>query len=332
MLVSISLSSYSILIMIIITAMICLLHASLISISVITSVDGFINTGGGGIGLTHHRCHFVHQDMKIRAYYPSKQQQHQHHYFLKTNTSRRSSSLLLTSGGRMCGNNPRISSSSSQLLMSSSSSYSSIEPSSSRRMMNNNKSTAVYTLILISILSFAGDNILHLPIFRSMYLYHRNPYWWQLVTSTFCHGDKAHLSGNLFLLLLFGKSVEDELGSTGLILSYIFCGVVANLVSLLMLPKYTVSLGASGAVFGLFSVSILSRLSSWRDIFDWRNIIEVGVLGQFVFSQFLNEVKTAASGGIVGINHVAHLSGAAAGIGMILILRMLLQILEKKKK
>ena len=200
-------------------------------------------------------------------------------------------------------------------------------------MMSNNKSTAVYALILISILSFLGDNILHLPIFRkTMYLVHRNPYWWQLITSTFCHGDKAHLSGNLFLLLLFGKSVEDELGSTGLIFSYIFCGVVANITSLVMLPKYTVSLGASGAVFGLFSVSILSRLSSWRDIFDWRKIIEVGILGQFVFGQFLNEVKTAASGGIVGVNHVAHLSGAAAGIGMILILRMLLQILEKKEK
>jgi membrane associated rhomboid family serine protease len=309
-------SNSSSIILIIITVMI--LYASLLAIS-ITSVDGFINTGGGGRGrgrgLTHHRP-FVHQDMKIREYHSK---QHQHHYFLNTNTSWRSSPL--TSGGRMHGNNLR------------SSSDSSIKPSSSRRMISNNKSTAVYALILISILSFAGDNILHLPIFRkTMYLYHRNPYWWQLVTSTFCHGDKAHLSGNLFLLLLFGKSVEDELGSTGLIFSYIFCGVVANIISLLMLPKYTVSLGASGAVFGLFSVSILSRLSSWRDIFDWRKIIEVGVLGQFVFGQFFNEVKTAASGGIVGVNHVAHLSGAAAGIGMILILRMLLQILEKKEK
>ena len=317
----------------------------LISVSSITSVDGFINAGeGGGRGMIHHHRPFVHQDMKTISAYHSKQH-HQHHYFLKTTniSTRRSSSL--TSGGKIHRNNPQISqslslslSSSTKLLLSSSSSDSSIEPSSSsslrrRMMMSNNKSTAVYGLILISILSFVGDNILHLPIFRkTMYLVHRNPYWWQLITSTFCHGDKAHLSGNLFLLLLFGKSVEDELGSTGLLFSYIFCGVVANITSLVMLPKYTVSLGASGAVFGLFSVSILSRLSSWRDIFDWRKIIEVGILGQFVFGQFLNEVKTAASGGIVGVNHVAHLSGAAAGIGMILILRMLLQILEKKEK
>eukprot|EP00536_Pseudo-nitzschia_multiseries_P007260 jgi/Psemu1/296514/fgenesh1_pm.167_\ len=152
--------------------------------------------------------------------------------------------------------------------------------------------------------------------------------WWQPLTSTFCHGDKAHLSGNAFLLLLFGRSVEDELGSFGLVFSYLFCGVVANLVSLALLPSYTISLGASGAVFGLFSVSIAARLS-WRDVFDWRKIIEVGVLGQFVASQFLSEAKTAASGGIVGINHVAHLSGAAAGCAMVVLLRVLIRIMEK---
>jgi len=190
------------------------------------------------------------------------------------------------------------------------------------------RTTVVYLLILASLLSFLGDNIMHLPVFRKFYLYHRNWSWWQPITSTFCHGDKSHLSGNIFLLLLFGRSVEDEVGSVGLLFSYIFCGVVANLVSLAVLPKSTVSLGASGAVFGLFSVSILSRLS-WRDILDWRKIIEVGVLGEFVFERFLNEAKTAATGGIAGVNHVAHLAGAGAGVAMILILRVLIKIMEK---
>ena len=190
------------------------------------------------------------------------------------------------------------------------------------------KTTAVYLLILASVLSFIGDNIMHLRIFRKFYLYHRNWSWWQLTTSTFCHGDKSHLSGNVFLLLLFGRSVEDEVGSVGLLFSYIFCGVMANLVSLAILPKNTISLGASGAVFGLFSVSIFSRLS-WRDILDWRKIIEVGVLGEFVFERFLNEAKTAATGGIVGVNHVAHLAGAGSGVAMVLILRILISIMEK---
>lgn len=188
--------------------------------------------------------------------------------------------------------------------------------------------TAVYLLILASILAFVGDNIMHFPAFQTLYLYHRNWRWWQPITSTFCHGDKAHLSGNVFLLLLFGRSVEDELGPVGLLFSYIFCGMMANFVSLAMLPKNTVSLGASGAVFGLFSVSIFSRLS-WGDVLDWRKIIEVGVLGQFVVNKFLTEARTAASGGVAGINHVAHLSGATAGVVMILILRKLINAMEK---
>jgi len=190
------------------------------------------------------------------------------------------------------------------------------------------KTTATYLLILASLLSFVGDNIMHLPNLKHLYLYHLKWRWWQPITSTFCHCDASHLSGNIFLLLLFGRSVEDELGPVGLFFSYIFCGTMANLISLLMLPKNTVSIGASGAVFGLFSVSIFSRLSV-GDLFDWRKVIEVGVLGQFVVNQFLNEAKTAATGGIQGVNHVAHLSGAGAGFAMILILRKLIMMMEK---
>jgi len=237
------------------------------------------------------------------------------HQFLKLRP-RTARTTIRSKGGRRCTIYQQLS---SQLFYTPSP----IESSSTR-----GETVAVYALILASLLSFVGDNVMHIPVFRTWYLYHRKWRWWQPITSTFCHGDKAHLSGNVFLLLLFGRSVEDELGPLGLVFSYIFCGVVANLVSLVMLPKYTVSLGASGAVFGLFSVSIFSRLS-WRDIFDWRKIIEVGVLGQYVVSQFLNEAQTVAGGGIAGVNHVAHLSGAVAGFAMIVILRKLIKVLER---
>ena len=181
------------------------------------------------------------------------------------------------------------------------------------------KPTAVYALILGSFVSFALDNVLRIPLFRSFYLYHSGVRWWPPVTSLFCHGSRSHLSNNLFLLLLFGRSVEDELGWGGLVFTYLFCGVLANLASLALLPAATVSIGASGAVFGLFAVSILARLS-WTDL-SWQKIIEVVVLGEFVFKQVLGEMRTAAGGGVAGINHVAHLSGAAAGVLLVVLLR-----------
>lgn len=57
-----------------------------------------------------------------------------------------------------------------------------------------------------------------------------------------------------------GKLVEEEEGNFALWLSYILTGVGANLVSWLVLPRNAVSIGASGAVFGLFVISVLVKV------------------------------------------------------------------------
>jgi len=185
--------------------------------------------------------------------------------------------------------------------------------------------TAVYALILLNILIFLGDKIFRIKALQALFLYHSQWAWWQLLTACFCHASRSHLSGNLFLLLLFGRSVEDDLGWGGLAFCYAFCGVAANLVSLIMLPSNTVSLGASGAVFGLFAVSTLVKLS-WREL-DWRKLVEGCVLGEFVFGRVMEEVRTAAVGGIQGINHVAHISGAGAGVILVILLRYSLRVM-----
>jgi len=195
---------------------------------------------------------------------------------------------------------------------------------------SNSKPTAVYALILANFVSFILDKILHLPMMSMFYLYHSQVSWWQPITSVFCHGSQAHLSGNIFLLLLFGRSVEDDLGASGLLFTFCFCGILANLVSLVMLPPNTVSLGASGAVFGLFTVSVMARLSP-REL-DWRKLIEVLVLGEFVVGKMLSEMKTAAMGGVAGVNHVAHLAGAGSGILMVALLRIFVNTMEKQEK
>jgi membrane associated rhomboid family serine protease len=192
---------------------------------------------------------------------------------------------------------------------------------------STSKPTAVFALILANLALFVVDKLLRMPFARTLYLYHGRMAWWQPFTACFCHADRAHLSGNLFLLLLFGRSVEDDLGWGGLLVAFAWCGVLANLASLVLLPAGTVSIGASGAVFGLFAVSVLSRLTP-RDL-DWRKLVEVCVLGEFVLGKMLSEVRTAATGGIAGVNHVAHLSGAGAGVLLVFILRTLLGAMER---
>lgn len=104
-------------------------------------------------------------------------------------------------------------------------------------------------------------------------------------------------------------------------LSYILTGAGANLVSWLVLPRNAVSVGASGAVFGLFAISVLVKMS-W----DWRKILEVLILGQFVIDKVMEAAQ--ASTGLTGprgyalqnVNHIAHLSGALVGVALILLI------------
>ena len=61
------------------------------------------------------------------------------------------------------------------------------------------------------------------------------------------------------------------------------CFAGASIASVLMQPRNMVSLGASGAVFGMFAVSVLTKLQ-----FKFRKLLEFGILGQFVLQQVLN--------------------------------------------
>lgn len=175
-----------------------------------------------------------------------------------------------------------------------------------------------FSLILVNVLLYAADHGLRLPaVPQLLYLSHRHPHWWQLLSSAFCHASWDHLTGNLFLLLVFGKAVEEEGGALGVWLTYLVCAAGASAASLLLLPSASggaqvVSLGASGAVFGLFAVSALSKLS-----LDWRKLLECGILGGFALERVTAEARLGVVAGGVGaggVNHVAHLAGAAAGV------------------
>ncbi|KAM7259390.1 hypothetical protein ACFE04_015131 [Oxalis oulophora] len=175
----------------------------------------------------------------------------------------------------------------------------------------------IFWILLLNIGIFVADHIFQVRAIRSLYLYHNLPAWFQFVTATFCHASWNHLSSNLFFLYIFGKLVEEEEGNFALWLSYIFTGAGANLVSWLVLPRNAVSVGASGAVFGLFAISVLVKMS-W----DWRKILEVLILGQFVIERVMEAAKasTAMSGirfggyALQSVNHIAHLSGALIGV------------------
>ena len=82
---------------------------------------------------------------------------------------------------------------------------------------------------------------------------------WRLFTSLFFHGDYIHLFSNMLGLLIFGATVENNRNISKLkyLIIYFISGLIGNLFTLILLPLNTISLGASGAIFGLIGVAFI---------------------------------------------------------------------------
>ncbi|TXT62997.1 MAG: Integral membrane protein [Promethearchaeota archaeon] len=75
--------------------------------------------------------------------------------------------------------------------------------------------------------------------------------WWRLFTAIFLHADVMHIFSNIFALFLFGALVEKEFTKLTYIIIYFVSGLLGNFFTLILFPPNTISLGASGAIFGL---------------------------------------------------------------------------------
>ena len=125
---------------------------------------------------------------------------------------------------------------------------------------------------------------------------------WRLFTSMFLHGDIMHLFSNMIALLLFGTYVELNFSKFEFLLIYFLSGLIGNMFSLYLLSFNVISLGASGAIFGLIGAT-LSLLIVERDT----PLIMLGLfyVFYFVFSSFSP-----------GINYFAHIFGLLGGFLM----------------
>lgn len=77
-----------------------------------------------------------------------------------------------------------------------------------------------------------------------------NGEWWRLVTNMFLHGGILHLLLNMYGLALASLFIEPMLGKLRVALLYLGAGIISSLASVLWYEN-TISVGASGAIFGL---------------------------------------------------------------------------------
>ena len=130
------------------------------------------------------------------------------------------------------------------------------------------------------------------------------PALWQLFTSMFVHANIMHIFGNMFFLLIFGYRAEVLFRSREYYFIYFASGLLGNVLSLFLIPDFTdgvpmSSVGASGAIFGVFGASVIFI----------RRAIGQSIIGALMYAFFLLMMNVGP-----GVNVFAHLGGLVAGL------------------
>lgn len=168
------------------------------------------------------------------------------------------------------------------------------------------KPQITYLLIFINIFFFIFSRLSNLDIFTPLALnnYHvKAGEIYRLITATFLHADFFHLLFNMYALYLIGSQLEGFYGKTKYTLIYLISGIFGSMLSLLFLgPNW--SLGASGAIFGLFGSSLYFG-------YHYRIYLGTTIKTQILPIILINLVLGFA---IPGIDVMAHLGGLIGGI------------------
>lgn len=174
----------------------------------------------------------------------------------------------------------------------------------------------VLNVIIFMLLETKGstENFMMLYEYGAMYWpdVYEGGEWYRLITHMFLHAGSEHLFNNMFMLAVVGYNIEKEFGRFKYLISYFICGFGGAVLSGLYDMKtyeYAVSVGASGAVMGVFGIMLaMVFLESRRT----GQVATPRLIIIFVLAVFGNMQE--------GIDWVAHLGGAVAGVIMASIL------------
>ena len=146
----------------------------------------------------------------------------------------------------------------------------------------------------------------------------RSPFMpWQLVTYGFLHGNTTHIFFNMFGLWMFGRDLEQFMGSQRFLIYFLVCVVGAGIVQLIvagMQGGLYPTVGASGGVFSILLAYGLTFPN--RVVVPLFPPIPMRAI-TFVIIYGLLELYLGVSGGAPGVANFAHLGGMLFGFLLI---------------
>lgn len=88
--------------------------------------------------------------------------------------------------------------------------------------------------------------------------------WYRLLTAAFLHGSFLHIAFNMYVLFALGPTLERVLGHVRFLVLYLVAALGGSVASYTFSDPRTVSVGASGAIFGLMGALIVAgRRLKW---------------------------------------------------------------------
>lgn len=139
---------------------------------------------------------------------------------------------------------------------------------------------------------------------------------WQPLTYMFLHSPENpfHLVFNMLMLWMFGGELERFWGSRSFLRYYLVCGagagLGATLLGLLTGQVFTPTIGASGALFGLFvayGIIFAERTIVFMLIFPMKAKTMAWIMVALNFLYLVSQPVNS------GVSYVAHLAGALVG-------------------
>ncbi|MFI3298496.1 MAG: rhomboid family intramembrane serine protease [Rikenellaceae bacterium] len=110
-------------------------------------------------------------------------------------------------------------------------------------------------IVVLMLMSFVPQTLPYIDRYMALYPWESPMFGvWQLVTYMFVHANFSHLFFNMFALWMFGRQLEYDLGAKRFLLYYLLTGVgagVLNLAVMSLTGDYGLTVGASGAVYGI---------------------------------------------------------------------------------
>ena len=134
-----------------------------------------------------------------------------------------------------------------------------------------------------------------------------NGQYWRLLTNIFLHGGIFHLLLNTYALLNIGGFIETRFGNRKFLFIYIITGIFASLASI-SINDNIVSIGASGAIFGMYGLFLSLLFSKNFDISkETKKKLIPSVLVFIGYNLFYGFTEK-------GIDNAAHIGGLISGI------------------